>query len=176
MDLADVLALIRGHRHTEADASRRLDWRYLKGNTWRVPYTNTAGDLAELALGAANTFFKFNGVAAAPTAGYLTPTVATRAAAVDTAYQPSTTRDVWVHASVQISSGAAGDGKIEAMTDAANPPTTIVGTFRVGTALTVIGAQLTFLVKAGNYYKLTTTSTGGTPTFTVVGNVYEIAV
>ena len=111
----------------------------------------------------------------APGAATITPTAGTRAAALDTAYQPSTTGDTLVIASVQISSGAAGDGKIEAMTDASNPPTTVVGTFRVGTALTVIGGQLVFLVKASHYYKLTTTSTGGTPTFSVVGNVYELA-
>lgn len=101
------------------------------------------------------------------------PTVTTRAAAVDTVYQPSTTRDTIVCASIEISSGAAGDGKIEAMTDSANPPTTVVGTLRVGTALTVIDSQLTFVVKKNHYYKLKTTQTGGTPTFAVIGNVYE---
>lgn len=165
------------HRHTGADASPRVDWRYLIGTAWRLlAYTNAAGNPQELALGVTNTFLKFNGAASAPSAGYLTPTVATRAVAMDTAYQPSTGRDVLVLASVQISTGAAGDGKIEAMTDSANPPTTVVGTLRMGTALTVLGGQLCFLCKAGNYYKLTSTATGGAPTFTVVGTVQELAV
>ena len=103
-----------------------------------------------------------------------TPTLATRAVAVNTAYQPSATQDVLVYVSVQIDTGAAGDGKIEAMVDSANPPTTVQMTFRVGTALTIIGAELVFLVKAGNYYRLTTTDTAGTPTFTVVGSAHEI--
>ena len=142
---------------------------------WRVFYSNGSGVVTELALGAAPTYLRSAGASAAPVFGGVTPTAATRAAAVDTAYQPSTTLDVLILASVQISSGVAGDGKIEAMTDSANPPTTVVGTFRVGTAATVIGGQLAFLVKAGHYYKLTTTSTGGAPTFSVVGNVYELA-
>ena len=101
--------------------------------------------------------------------------VATRAAAINTAYQPSTTRDVLVCASVQIDSGAAGDGKIEAASDSANPPTVVVGTVRVGTALTVIVAQLSLWVKAGHYYQLKSTATAGAPVFSVVGNVYEYA-
>ena len=98
--------------------------------------------------------------------------VGTRAAAVDTAYQPNTTQDVLVCAPVKIATGALG-GKIEAMTDASNPPTTVVGTFSVDSASITAGGQLTFLVKAGNYYKLKTTQTAGTPTFSVIGNVYE---
>ena len=44
-----------------------------------------------------------------------------------------------------------------------------------GTALTVIGGQLVFLVKKSGYYTLTTTSTLGAPTFTVVGLVQELS-
>ena len=158
------------HRHKHIMAG----WEHA-ATAWRAFFSNGSGIMTELAFGAAATYIRSAGTTSALVFGGVTPTVGTRAAAVDTAYQPSTTLDTLVCASVQISSGAAGDGKIEAMTDANNPPTTVVGTFRVGTALTVIGGQLIFLVKAGHYYKLTTTSMGGAPTFTVVGNVYELA-
>lgn len=101
-------------------------------------------------------------------------TVGTRAVSMDTAYQPNLMSDTLVVASVQVDSGAAGDGKIEAMSDSASTPTTVVATFRVGTALTIIGAPLVFVVRAGHYYKLTGTDTAGTPTQSVVGNVMEI--
>lgn len=102
-------------------------------------------------------------------------TVATRAgAAVGTAYRPSTTRDVLVTVSVQISTGAAGDGKLELLCDSTNPPTTVVGTFRVGTALTVLGGALSCVVPVGQYWKLLSTDAGGTPTYSIIGNVIEV--
>lgn len=96
-------------------------------------------------------------------------------ASIGTAYQPSTARNTQVSVSVEISTGAAGDGKLELLCDAANPPTTVRGTFRVGTALTVIGGQLTCIVPAGHYWKIVSTSTGGSPTFSIVGNVQEVS-
>ena len=106
----------------------------------------------------------------------LTVSVATRAAAaIDTAYQPSTTRDVQVTVSVEISTGTAGDGKLELLIDSANPPTTVRGTFHVATALTVIGSQLVGIVPAGQYWKLLKTDVGGTPTYSIVGDVQEVA-
>lgn len=186
---------------------------------WTLFYSNGSGGVTELSLGAAATYLRSAGTAAAPTmaavtdadlsttdvttnnvttakhgfapkasgsnSNYLrgdatwanvniTPTLGTRAVVVDTAYQPSTTQDALVYVSVQIATGAGGDGKIEAMVDVNNPPTTVQQTFRVGTADLTIGGELVFLVKAGNYYKLTTTSTAGAPTFTVVGSAYEV--
>ena len=105
------------------------------------------------------------------------PTVATNATAINTARQISTTHGAWVIASINIATSAAGDGKVELMIDSSNPPTTVRGTFRVSapTALTVSdGGQLMGWVPAGHYYKLTTTDTVGTNTFTVVGNVQEL--
>lgn len=102
--------------------------------------------------------------------------VSTRAsAAIGTAYQPSTTRDTLVVASVQIETDVAGDGKLEMLCDSANPPTTVRGTFRIGTALTIIGGQLSVIVPAGHYWKLLSTDNGGTPTYSIVGNVQEIS-
>ena len=100
-------------------------------------------------------------------------TANTRAAVMDTVYQPSASRDTLVLASVQIATNAGGDGKIELLSDASNPPTTVRGTFRVGTALTTMAQQLCCIVKAGDYYKLKSTTAGGTPTYTVVGLVQE---
>lgn len=81
---------------------------------------------------------------------------------------------VLVLASVQISSGALGDGKIELRSDAANPPTTVRGTHRVGTAATVNGGQIACLVKAGHYYVLQDVTAGGTPSYAVIGDIQEI--
>ena len=101
--------------------------------------------------------------------------VATRsAAAIGAAYQPSATRDTLVSVSVSISSGAAGDGTLELLCDAANPPTTVRGTFRVGTALSAMAGQLGCLVPKGHYWKLLSTTAGGTPTYAIVGNVQEV--
>ena len=100
--------------------------------------------------------------------------IGTRAAAIGTAYQPSLVRDVQVFASVEIDTGVGGDGKIELLCDASNPPTTVVGTFRVGTSLVVAGGQLSCVVPAGYYYKLLATDTSGTPTQSVVGAVQEV--
>lgn len=141
----------------------------------KVFYSTSSGVVAELTNGANGTLLRFTGATTNPVAGFLATVTNTRTVVVNTAYQPSTTRDVVVCASVEISSGAAGDGKIEALVDGDNPPVTVVGTFRVGTALTVIGSQLIFLVPALSYYQLKTTSTGGTPTFSVVGLVNEVA-
>jgi hypothetical protein len=96
-------------------------------------------------------------------------------AAIGTAYRPSTTRDALVSASVQISTGVGGDGKIEMLCDSANPPTTVRGTFRVGTASTVLGGQLFVVVPAGHYWKLVSTTAAGTPTYSIVGDVQEVA-
>ena len=96
-------------------------------------------------------------------------------AAIGTAYRPSTTRDTLVAASVQISSGVGGDGKIEMLCDSANPPTTVRGTFRVGTASMVLGGQLFVVIPAGHYWKLASTTAGGTPTYSIVGNIQEVA-
>ena len=95
--------------------------------------------------------------------------------AIGTAYRPSTVRDTLVTASVQISTGVAGDGKIELLCDAANPPTMVRGTFQVGTAVTVVGGQLFVVVPAGHYWKLLSTTAGGTPAYSVVGDVQEVA-
>lgn len=96
-------------------------------------------------------------------------------ASIGTAYRPSTTRDTLVCASVQISSGVGGDGKIEMLCDSANPPTTVRGTFRVGTASTVIGGQLFVVVPAGHYWKLLSTTASGTPAYSVIGDIQEVA-
>lgn len=103
-----------------------------------------------------------------------TPSVTTRAAAMDTAYQPSATRPCIVIASVSIASGAAGDGAVRILSDEVNPPTTVRGEFRVGTALATMTGQLVCIVPAGHYYKLLSVDTGGTPTQSVVGSVQEI--
>ena len=92
----------------------------------------------------------------------------TRSVQLNNPYQPSATRDVLITFSVTISTGVAGDGKVELLVDASNPPTTVVATARVGTALTVVTFPFTALVKAAYYYEIKTTSTAGAPTFTLL--------
>ena len=101
------------------------------------------------------------------------PVVSQRAAAIGTAYQPSATRPSLVICPVSISSGVAGDGSIQFLSDAANPPTTVRSTYRVGTALSVMSGQISGIVPAGHYYKLLGVTAGGTPAFSIVGNVQE---
>lgn len=103
-------------------------------------------------------------------------TVGTRSGVtIGTSYQPSLTRDVELTVSVQIATGAAGDGEVELLCDSANPPTTVRGTFRVGTALLTLCQQLRCVVPAGNYWRLVSTTLGGTPTYSVIGDAQEVA-
>ena len=102
----------------------------------------------------------------------------TRASAMDTAYQPSTTRDSLVQVSVSISFTSAGDGKVEFLSDAANPPTTVRATVRNGSDITPLSAdtkvfQFAVVVQAAHYYKLLHTDVGGACTYAVVGNAQE---
>jgi hypothetical protein len=109
------------------------------------------------------------------TATVINASLAVRTGAeVDTADQPSTTRDTQVTADVQISSGVAGDGKLELLADENNTPTTVRATFRVGTAVQVQGGILSAIVKKNHFYQIKKTTTGGTRTFTL-GNIQEVA-
>lgn len=101
--------------------------------------------------------------------------VALSARSLNSTIAPSATNDVLVIASVEIATGIGGDGKVEFLSDASNPPTTIQSTIRLGTASAVTDTVLIGLCKAGQNYSLKTTSTGGSPTFSVVGSVLEIS-
>ena len=101
------------------------------------------------------------------------PTISPRAGALNTVYAPDVNRDVLVVASIEISTGAGGSGKVEALSDSANPPTTVRATIALATASTDTTGLLVFVCKAGENYKLLTTNVAGTPTFTLIGNILE---
>lgn len=116
----------------------------------------------------------------------LAVTASTPSRSLGTAFQPSTTSVTSVHYSVQIDStltvtgGAAG--RIELLSDSANPPTTIrasvpgglTGTVVVGVSLTgTAGGELSYDVPAGDYVLLRTVTVSGTPTYTITRQAEE---
>ncbi len=102
------------------------------------------------------------------------------------AFQPSNARPVLGHYSVKIdatltiSGGQAG--RVELLSDAANPPTTIrasipcgaTGTAVIGLTLTTTcGGQLSYLVRAGDFALIRTVDGVNTPTYTLVNQTEE---
>lgn len=114
-------------------------------------------------------------------------TPSTPARALNTVFQPSATKITLVTYSVRITCtatiGGNQDGKVELLSDASNPPTTVrammSNRMAVTLALTLqaINEQtsvLTALVPAGHYVKLLTTQITGTPAFALVSQT-EVA-
>lgn len=112
--------------------------------------------------------------------------VTTRAVTIGTSYQPSTTRYTGVSVSVQIacsltlSGGQAGAIALQTSpnnstwTTAQQVTNANSGTLVVGIAITnTNGADLQTTVPPGYYYRLTSISTTGTPTFSVLNNSTE---
>lgn len=108
-------------------------------------------------------------------------TPSTPARALNTVFQPSATKITLITYSVRITCtatiGGNQDGKVDLLSDAANPPTTVRATMQNRMAVTLaltlqaINEQtsvLTALVPAGHYVKLLTTQTTGTPAFALV--------
>lgn len=101
--------------------------------------------------------------------------------AVNTAYQPSTTRDTEVHASVDVtttlslSGGTTGKVTLQYADDSGFTTNVVsvqqytngnTGTLTLGLNISQIGtADLSGIIPAGKYYRLLTTNTTGTPTF-----------
>lgn len=114
--------------------------------------------------------------------------VASRTVVASTAYQPSTSRYTNVTVSVQISctisltTGQAGSYSIQTSPDGTTYTTiqTITnsnsGSLTIGLNLTnTNGGTLNATVVPGGYYKLVTTTTTGTPTFTILNAAQEVS-
>lgn len=112
--------------------------------------------------------------------------VATPTRVIGTAFQPSATKQTLVSYSVQITCtatiGGNQNGKIELLSDASNPPTTIRATAQNRTAVSLAIAlqaineqttQLTYLVPAGHFVRLVSTQTTGTPAFAIISQTEE---
>jgi hypothetical protein len=112
--------------------------------------------------------------------------VATPSRSLGSAFQPSATRPVLAIYSARVScvltltSGQAG--RVELLSDAANPPTTIrarvaggcTGTLSVGLALTdTAEAPLVYLVPAAHYVLLRSVNETGTPTYSLTTQAEE---
>lgn len=112
--------------------------------------------------------------------------VSSRSVVIGTSYQPSTTRYTDVSVSVQVScaltlSGGA-TGAISLQTSPNNSTWTTVqqitnansGTLVIGVAITnTNGGDLQATVSPGYYYRLTSTTTTGTPGYSVLNNALE---
>jgi hypothetical protein len=102
-------------------------------------------------------------------AGYTSRTVA-----FGDVVQPSTANTVMVVASLEIQSNDAGDrGRIDVQCDAANPPTTIIATFRQeDNSQTVttgrMAGPITFLVAPGDRYQFVQVDEAFTSVFSVL--------
>jgi hypothetical protein len=112
--------------------------------------------------------------------GFGTITINTPSRILGTAFQLSTTRPSFVTYSARIVSNltvlGGQAGRIELLSDASNPPTTVrqrvaggcVGTAVVGVALTdTVEAPMSYLVKPGDYVLLQGVNETGTPTFSL---------
>lgn len=99
--------------------------------------------------------------------------------ALNAAFQPSTTRPTLVMYTVRIAGAATANltgGRIELRSDTANPPTTnrcqARSQWKVTGALTTMldeqDVVLTYLVPAGHFVDLVSTTENGAPTFTLV--------
>jgi len=133
-------------------------------------------------------FYLCNGAAWNLTVGPAVIVTSTTPARVfGTAFQPNATRASFCSYSAKIAcvaaiGGGAQEGKIELLSDAANPPTTVRATManRLSLALALTLSvtdektmPLYYLVPAGHYVKLVTTQVVGTPTFTLITQVEE---
>lgn len=113
-----------------------------------------------------------------------TPSTPTRS--LGTAFRPNVSRITSAHYSVKIdatitvSGGQAG--RVELLSDTANPPTTIrasvpcgsTGTVVVGVSMvTTCGDELSYTVPAGHYVLLRSVNVTSTPTYTIVNQVEE---
>lgn len=88
----------------------------------------------------------------------------------DTAFQPSATRPTLVFYTVRISCGAGEVGRIQLLSDAANPPTTPLAGARNGGIVglaDVVDAVISTLVQPGHYVKLHAIQDTGSPTFSL---------
>jgi hypothetical protein len=101
-------------------------------------------------------------------------TASTRAIALDSSYQPSTTRDVIVTVNPGITPDVGADCKVDIMIEAANPPTIVFTTLE--RTLTATATPVTFVCPKANYYKLKTTTVAGSCTFTNIGTAKEYAI
>ena len=110
--------------------------------------------------------------------GDITHTTPTRT--LGSAFQPNISRPVYACYSVAIdwaiTVSGGQSGRVELLTDSANPPTAIRGAVAAGLTGTVVlgvtmagtgGGQLCAMVKPGDYVLLRSVNVTGTPTYTV---------
>lgn len=146
-----------------------------------APATATPLDLGTAAVGVSSKFAKEDHRHNTIPVAVSTPT-----RVLGTAFQPSTTKQVLVSYSVKITCTAslAGgqDGKIELLSDASNPPTTVRATAQnqnsvsLAIALTAVNAQtlqLSYWTPPGHFVLLKSTQTTGTPTFSIINQVEQ---
>lgn len=103
----------------------------------------------------------------------LSPVTPTRA--LDTTFQPSTTRPTWVSYSVAITYAVAAlltdeGALVELLSDASNPPTTVRTSAQMRMQATLVGQlaltvesnhQLSYMVPTGHFVRLRSTIFGG---------------
>lgn len=113
--------------------------------------------------------------------------LSSRSVSANTAYQPSTTRYTEVQVSVQIScnlslsGGAAGNWVIQTCSTSGGTYTTLqsitssnTGSLTIGLNTTQISAGiLVAVIQPGFYYKIVSTSTTGTATFSILNSAIE---
>lgn len=139
------------------------------------------------ATGSTGAMGATGGTGAQGPAGFstVTPSVSTRA--LNAAFQPSSINAVNSRYAVSISCSLSltggQEGKVELLSDASNPPTTIrdtisnsnSGALTIGLSLVQKNTMgLGYIVPAGHFVLLKTTNVTGTPTFAMVSQVEEV--
>lgn len=117
----------------------------------------------------------------------LSPTVTTPTRALGTAFRPSATRPALVAYAARITTTlsltAGAIGRVELVSDAVNPPTTVrarmgggnSGALVVGLSVSDIAeGTMAYLVPAGHYVLLRSVAESGSPTFALTSQVEEV--
>lgn len=106
---------------------------------------------------------------------------------LNTVFQPSTTNAVAVFYDVDVTAGLSlsggTTGRVQLLSDASNPPTTIrrnmgngnSGALTIGLSLNqLVTMGLSYIVPIGHFVKLVTVNTTGTPTFSLAAQTEEV--
>jgi hypothetical protein len=94
------------------------------------------------------------------------PTPANPARVLNVSFQPSATDPTFVHYSVRITTIAAELGRVDLLSDAANPPVTVRARIAGGAAVAMTTeGVLSYIVPAGHFVLLQTVNEAGLPAF-----------